>query len=107
MPDETKLPKWVRDELASLRNRVRDLERQASIIRGEAPGNGATGKVIADDLGRDGFPLHDRAAITFHLPAGKVTCMLREDGTILDLNCHGSMRLLPRAANSVWVEVAR
>lgn len=104
--DETKLPRWARDLLVGLRNENAELTRALATARGVAA-DGATGRVIADCLGRDGFPLHDRAQVTFNLPGGKVSCMLRENGTILDINSVGTLHILPRASNSAWVKVER
>lgn len=93
-------------ELATLRNKIAYLERDLAIANSVAPSRGATGKVIADDLGHDGFPLNDRAVVTFNLPGGKVSCMLRDNGTALDLNTSGGvLHLVQRTANSAWIEV--
>lgn len=102
---ESKLPKWATDTLAALRNEIADKDRQLAISRRQATDNGATGVVIADCLGGDGFPLNDRALIDFKLPGGKITVMLRDGSTILDLNSSGSMLILPRASNSAYIQV--
>ncbi len=106
MGDETKLPRWARDAFTELRNENSDLKRALAMARQE-DAIGATGKVTADTLGRVGFALHDRAQVTFSLPNGNVTCMLRENGSVLDLNSHGSLHILPRASNSAWIVVER
>lgn len=102
---EAKLPVWVRDELRSLRNKIVEQNNIISIARNEARANGCTGKIIADGLLNDGFPLHDRSMINFHLPDGKVSCMLRENGTILDINSNGPMLIRPQASNSAYILV--
>lgn len=106
MPDENKLPKWARDELILLRSMVEAQAVELAIARKEAPPSEYTGKVIADGLGKDGFPLRDRATVTFHLPNGKVSVMLRENGTLLDLNSSGVMLIMPRAANSAYIQLS-
>lgn len=110
-PREAKLPQWVRDELYRLRALIIQQDSQLSVANRAAPSEGATGKVIVGAMGRDSFPLHDRAMVVFTLPGGgKVSCMLRGEGdkTILDLNCNGgALHVMPRASNSAWVKVMR
>lgn len=105
-PREDNLPKWARDKFAELRNAIAYADRELKVARREALENGATGKIIADGLASEGFPLHDRSCVEFHLPGGKVTCMLRDNGAVLDLNSSGSILIHPRAANSAYVTVA-
>jgi hypothetical protein len=105
MSDESKLPKWARDELTQLRGRVSYLEELVRISRGEAQNSGATGKVIVE--GWDGsFPLYDRTVIRFMVGENKISVMLRENGTLLDINAlHGTLAILPRAANCAYAKV--
>jgi len=108
--DEAKLPKWAQSELLSLRYKIADLEREIAIARGKAPENGATGKVIADDLQSRGFPLHDRALISFDLGGKhrKIQCMLRDVGgrTMLDINASwGTLHIKPQASNVIYATV--
>lgn len=102
--DETKLPQWVRDRLNALRADLDVARRTLAIASNQAALN-STGKVIADSLGVGvGFPLHDRAAIDFKLPSGKITVMIR--GNALDLNSSGGALLVhPSASNSVQIIV--
>lgn len=103
---EAKLPVWARDEINRLRRTVEDQANALSIAREEARKDGCTGKVIADGMLSRGFPLHDRAIVEFHLPDGKVSCMLRENGAVLDLNCSGgAMIIRPRASNSAYIAI--
>ncbi len=104
-PREEKLPRWAQDDLNSLRAKIESQAIELAVARNEAPMCDATGKVIADGMGREGFPLRDRATVTFHLPNGKVSVMLREHGTLLDLNCSGTMLIMPRAANSAYLKL--
>lgn len=107
IPDirENKLPAWVRGVLLELRNKVSEQANTLAIAREEARENGCTGKVMADGLARAGFPLHDRAMVTFQVPGGKVDVMLREHGTLLDINSSGRMLVLPNASNSIFIKI--
>lgn len=103
---EDKLPAWVRSTLLDLRNRVTEQQGIIAISREQATGNGCTGKVIADGLiSSKGFPLHDRARIRFHLPNGHVDVMLRENGSLLDINASSAMLIMPRASNDAYVRI--
>lgn len=107
--DETKLPKWAQAEFNSLRYRITELERRLAIATREAPTNGATGKVMADDLGKEGFPLHDRAQVVFNLGKNKrIGCMLRERNgeAVLDVNSHwGALVIMPSGGNCAYLKV--
>lgn len=107
MPDERedKLPKWARDELLSLRIRIKEMVGALEIANHAAAASGATGKVIAGVLIHDGFPLDDRIQITFNLPNGKIYVMLRENGTLLDINGSLPIHIMPRAANCAYVNL--
>ena len=108
LPDEreAKLPAWVRSTLIELRNKVAEQDKLLAIAQEKARNDGCTGKVIAEGLMTKGFPLHDRAMVTFHLPNGKIDCMLRESGTLLDINASPSGLVIhPRASNSVFLSV--
>jgi hypothetical protein len=108
IPDirEDKLPAWVRSTLIELRNKLNEAQGVIAIARCDAAKNGCTGKVIADSLiSSKGFPLHDRARVRFHLPGGHVDVMLRENGTLLDINASGAMLILPRASNDAHVRI--
>jgi hypothetical protein len=101
-PDLEKLPMWAQDLIRRMQNRISDLEGVLTIARREAPDKGATGKVIADIMGAQGFPLHDRCAVKFSTDTGPITAMLR-DGK-LGLNAEwGGLSILPRASNSALV----
>ena len=107
-PREERLPLWVKQALLVLRSDVDRLGRDLAIARKQAPEDGASGKVMADCLGHDGFPLHDRASIEFTLPSGTVTCMIRNRGdeSVLDINSSiGGMLIHPQAANSAYVTI--
>jgi hypothetical protein len=52
-----------------------------------------------------GFPLHDRARVRYQLPNGHVDVMLRENGTLLDINASSAMLILPRASNNAYIKV--
>jgi hypothetical protein len=109
IPDirEDKLPSWVRSTLLELRNNLAEQRGIVAIAREEANSNGCTGKVVADGLlSSKGFPLHDRARVRFLLPNGYVDVMLRDNGTILDINSSSSMLIEPRACNCAYVRVA-
>jgi hypothetical protein len=102
-PREENLPKWVRDKILVLRIKIKDQSDALDIANRRAQ-DGSSGVVIADDLGHNGFPLNDRAQVTFHLPGGKVSVMLRENGTVLDINGSGSICVMPRASNCAYVK---
>lgn len=102
---EAKLPIWARDLLRELRNKIEQQENIIAIAGERARANGCSGKIIADGLIHKGFPLHDRALVEFHLSHGKVSCMLRENGTVLDLNSSGAMLIRPQAANAAYILV--
>ena len=103
--DESKLPKWARDELRSLRLKVDQQLNALMIAAGDANISGATGKVIADDLSSNGFPLNDHTNITFHVPGGRIYVRLRENGTLLDINGSQPFQILPRAANCAYIKI--
>ena len=107
IPDirEDKLPVWARDKLRELRNKLEECSGLLSLAREEALRKGCTGKVTAEGIMREGFPLHDRAVVTFRLPNGKIDVMLRENGTLLDLNSSGAMLVRPQASNSVHIQI--
>lgn len=102
-PREDKLPKWAQDLILSLRLEAHRKNRELDIANRQAKQDGASGLVIADCLIGEGFPLNDRAVVQFKLPGGKATVMLRNGGTILDINCDGKMMILPRASNSAYI----
>jgi hypothetical protein len=103
---EDKLPAWVRSTLLELRNKIADQSAVLAVARSEAHVSGCTGKVIADSfISSKGFPLHDRARVRYHLPNGHVDVMLRENGTLLDINTSNAMLILPRASNNAYIKV--
>ncbi len=102
---EKNLPKWAQELLISLRIEGREKDRQLAIARKDARTDGATGLVTADYLADEGFPLSDRAMVRFRLPNGNIDVMLREGGTLLELNSSEAMLVLPRAGNSIHVRV--
>lgn len=103
---EDKLPAWVRSTLLELRNKVTEQATTIAMARSEAQESGCTGKVIADSLiSNKGFPLHDRARVRFSLPNGYVDVMLRENGTLLDINGSQAMLVAPRASNCAYVRL--
>ena len=107
-PREKGLPKWAQMLLTILRNELRNQATELAIARSEAPKSGATGKVVAESQGREGFLLHDHACIEFKLPGGSVRAMLHEEGpsndqVVLEINGDHAIKMLPRAANSVYI----
>lgn len=109
IPDirEDKLPSWVRSTLLELRNNLAEQRGIVALAREQAANSGCTGKVVADGLiSSKGFPLHDRARVRFLLPNGHVDVMLRENGTIFDVNSSGPMSIEPRASNNAYVRIA-
>lgn len=107
MTDETKLPKWAQNSLAVLRADVARLEAACATLKREAANRGATGKVVIDEYPMR-IPLGDRSVIRFGLPhQGAISCMLRDGGSILDINSVGTLQIYPKAANSVWLKVER
>jgi hypothetical protein len=100
---EDKLPAWAKLLVMNLRNTIRDQETALAIAHGAAADAGCTGKIMADCLGKIGFPLHDRAIVEFHIPGGKVMCNLRDNGTKLYVNATGSVRIHPGASNAFIV----
>lgn len=109
MSDETKLPKWAQFELSKLRGALAERERELAIARKMAPECGASGKVVAESLGSDGFPLSDRACISFRLRGGVVRVMLREvDGSeVLDINGDRCIWVAPRSGNVAHVRLEK
>ncbi len=101
---EKNLPKWAQDLILVLRLEGREKDRQLAVANKQAA-KGSTGKVIADCLGGEGFPLDDRAMIRFEVPGGKIDVTLRERGTLLDLNSTGTLLILPRASNSAHFKI--
>ena len=101
---EKKLPMWAQDMLLVLRLENREKDRQLAIARKKPP-VGATGRITVDCLMDDGFWIGDRSLVRFKVPGGKIDVMLRENGTLLDLNSDGAMVVLPRASNSIHVKV--
>jgi hypothetical protein len=108
IPDirEDKLPAWVRSTIFELRQKISERAATIAMARSEAQENGCTGKVIADSLiSSKGFPLHDRARVRFIVPHGYVDVMLRENGSLLDINSSHQMYVLPRASNSAYIKL--
>ena len=101
---EKNLPKWAQDLILALRLEGREKDRQLDIANKKAA-KGSTGKVVADCLGGDGFWLDDRAVVRFEVPGGKIDVMLRDRGTVLDLNSSGTLLILPQASNSAHFKI--
>ena len=105
---EPRLPKWAQDELVSLRRQVEDLTAALSTARLEH----AT-IVIESDLraARGDVRLPEHTRIRFEFPtlyAGRRTSIgvhLRDehDGRVLDVCGDGSIVLLPRSSNTVYI----
>lgn len=108
IPDirEDKLPAWVRSTLLELRQKVSEQAATIAMARSEAQESGCTGKVIADSLiNSKGFPLHDRARVRFIVPHGYVDVMLRDNGSLFDVNSSHQMLIMPRASNSAYIRL--
>lgn len=102
-PREKNLPKWAQDILRSLR--LENVELLQALDTAKLSHNDrATGKVVIN-LGfgaQNQFPIDDRSVLDFFVNGRKISVMLRENGTLLDINSEGRLHILPRAANCVY-----
>ena len=108
-PRENKLPSWAQQIIQGLRINLAASEVALAAARAEAPARGASGKVMANSYSECEFPLQDESTIEFSLPNGKIRAYLRppsshnNDGPVLDINGDSTIRVYPRAANSVYI----
>ena len=103
---EDNLPRWAQSKLSVLRTALRSTMQTVAVAKRENA-EGSTGLVLADWYNDHGFALHDGAAVKFMLPSGSALCRLRDNKTILDINCDGNLAFYPRAANAGYIRVTR
>jgi len=103
MKDISKLPKWAQDEITSLTNKVEFLQERLKEVTGVKD----TNTFIMDGINK--IPLPKNSVIDFRVgdkQQNKVSVYIRREG-VIDINTDardGSMVIMPRAANSFYID---
>jgi hypothetical protein len=103
MKDISKLPKWAQDEITSLTDRVEVLKGKLEYVTGLSD----TNTFIMDGINK--IPLPKNSVIDFRIgdnQQNKVSVYIRKEG-VIDINTDardGSMVIMPRAANSFYID---
>ena len=96
---ESKLPKWARDELDSLRRRLDEVKDQNAILRNELPSRIYSQEWAETETKRF---LNDRAPIYFETDHGRLHAYIR-DG-VLQISGYGPVNIEPSASNTFYVK---
>lgn len=115
MNDESKLPKWAQSELFCLRQKVKLLEEQNQVLRGEWPESNTALLSLGSKGSYEDIWLPAHAQVRFYIKGSKdyrdsfyVDVRVgRDDDTQLTLMGHSSIRLVPQVSNVVHIEAAR
>lgn len=98
-----KLPKWAQIEIGMDSQKIRALEQDIAVLKGDFPDNGV--RVMTDMMDDNCIPLPTDSAIRFDIDDGYVEVLLDEYNGKLGLGIRGSRELVirPLVSNSIRV----